>query len=61
MKKQKEPITELELARIYRENDADVAAKKLGISTTSLYTYLKELKIPLKGRGGKKRKKLWII
>ncbi len=55
------PMTAQELERIYRENDIEAACKKLGISSPSLYAYLKEMGIPLKGRGGKKRKKLWII
>ena len=58
----KKPIKKDELAKIYQENNADNAAKKLGISITSLYFYLKENGIPLKGRGGKRqRRKLWIV
>lgn len=61
MKKISHKITREELRKIYEDNSAEEAAKKLKISTTSLYSYLSELNIPLKGRGGKKPKKLWII
>jgi molybdenum-dependent DNA-binding transcriptional regulator ModE len=60
MMKQK-TVTKEELEKIYKENSASAAAKKLGISIASLYTYLNEMGIALKGRGGKKKKKLWII
>lgn len=58
----KEPILREKLEKIYKENTTSIAAKQLGISVPSLYSYLEEFKIPLKGRGGKKnRRKLWII
>jgi len=58
MKKMSE-ITKDNLQKIYYENDSKEAAKKLGISTSCLYSYLNENKIPHKGRG--KRRKLSII
>ena len=54
-----ETIAKEKLEKIYKENDSDEAARKLGISTSSLYNYLRDWGIPKKGRGG--RKKLKVI
>lgn len=61
MKKVSEALTPEKLKQIYYENTVEDAAKKLGCSITCLFSTLKLHNIPLKGRGGKKRRKLWII
>lgn len=50
-----------EFQKIYNENNVQDAAKKLGCSVSCLFATLKHYRIPLKGRGGFKRRKLWII
>lgn len=61
MKKMSEGITRTDLEKIYKENNTEDAAKKLGISVSCLYETIKRHNIPLKGRGGFKKRKLWII
>jgi len=61
MKKMSAQITREDLQKLYYENNVEDAAKKLGISTSCLFKYVNELKIPHKGRGGNKKRKLWII
>lgn len=61
MKKISEKLSREEFQKIYNENNVQDAAKKLGCSVSCLFATLKHYKIPLKGRGGSKKRKLWII
>jgi len=50
------------LEKIYKANTSEKAAKMLKISIPTLYAYLEDAGIKLKGRGnGKKSKKIKII
>lgn len=48
-------ITKEDLQKLYYEHTAKEAADKLGISTSCLYEYLNQYKIPHKGRGRKRK------
>lgn len=54
-------ITKADLERIYRENKNEKAAKILKVSVPTMLKHLKAAGIRLKGAGGYKKNKLFVI
>jgi transposase len=57
----KKKISKEELQKTYYENDIIPAAEILGISVSTMYTYIRKAKIKMKGAGRKKGQTKIII